>query len=104
MTLSVCAFLHCSIALAFGHQFLTVEACVRYGEGRVVFLLNRVALGQDFLSVLQFHTSLLCILAFGRRSLDSLEAEVLTDNASSYSTNKEKCPSCNKFHIRISNM
>lgn len=62
-----------------------------------------MALRQDFLSVLQFHTSLLCILAFGRRSLDSLEAEVLTGNASSYCTNKENCPPCNKFHIRISN-
>jgi hypothetical protein len=72
------AFLHCSIALAFGHQFPTVEACVLYGEGHVVFVVDRVALGQDFLSVLQFHTLLLCIVAFGRRSLDSLEAEVLT--------------------------
>jgi len=68
-TLSVYAFLHCSIALAFGHQFLTVEACVQYGEGRVMFVVDRLALGQDFVSVLQFHTSLLCILAFGRRSL-----------------------------------
>jgi hypothetical protein len=65
----VYAFLHCSIALAFGRQFLSVEACVRYGEGRVVFVVDRVALGQDFVSDLQFHTSLLCILAFGRRSL-----------------------------------
>jgi len=103
MTLSVYAFLHCSIALAFGHQFLTVEACVLYGEGHVVFVVDSVALGQDFLSVLQFHTSLLCIVVFGRRSLDSLEAEVLTDIASSYFTSKEKCPSCNKFHIHIIN-
>jgi hypothetical protein len=76
---------------------------VRYGEGHVVFVVYRVTLGQDFLSVLQFHTSLLCVLALGRRSLESLEAEAVTDNASSYITNKGKCPSCNKFRIRISN-
>lgn len=39
-SLCVCAFLHCSITLAFGHQFLTVEACVRYGEGHVVFVVD----------------------------------------------------------------
>jgi len=32
-----------------------------------------------------------------------IEAEILTDNTSSYSTNKELCPSCNNFRTCISN-
>ena len=103
---SVCVLSsHCSRTLAIGRQFLTMEACVRY-DGRPCGICGgQSGSGTGFSPLLQFHThtSPLCILALGRLLLDALEAEVLTDNASSYTTNKEKCPFSNKFHIRISN-